>query len=696
MLPPAWRWTLWLLAPMVAGCGPFFDEIAERRSRYAAQGDGPIVIAVVNAESGDAIVNGVRLAIDDIAADGGLLGRPVELLVEPGGDNFQDLRATVQRIASNPRVTAALGHPQPGVAVPASVIYERSRTMFMPVFATSTELTRHGFRFVLRMLPDESVMTAQTASVAALFGYRRVVVLHQVDDYDRETGYLFEDFARFFDIEVPFRASFFGADSNYRHLINEFSGIAFDAIFLAADTEPGARMLRQLRELGIRTPVLGSHKLNLGPLQELSQEAGDLTVVPTVFSRESNNPLNRRFVADFSEAFGVAPQQAAAQGYDSVKMLATIIGRAGTTEPRALASAAHFSGPIAGVTGIHAFDEDGNLHAKSYRFQVLRRGHWEPLPGIHLPFLMQQFEAGMDAADAVTSALILAQPEQARVAALETETNRTLAVSGAAADEQRAAPPPPDTGIPSGPEGSRIESGRQTGVQAYTDRQGAAEERKLEWLSIAHQMLGFKRLGLAARASERSGAAAIALARAGAARLGFELEVCDLSEQIESQMVLESLDPRDEAVDTHKKRAAALACYSQLATRVDSVYVLTESGLDAGSWRRLNRALWHFGVSSFALGDLSDGDYGLTLVLENRVADFRKPSVAARFNGLLNGTAVSELARQIAPLPVVSMNLKALQALGISPAPPALALVSQVLEPPLSDPPLSLMEALHR
>jgi ABC-type branched-subunit amino acid transport system substrate-binding protein len=560
--------------------------------------------------------------------------------------------------------------------------------MFMPAFATSTELTRHGFRFVLRMLPDDRVMTAQTASVAALFGYRRVVVLHQVEDDDRKTAYLFEDFARFFDIEVPFRASFFGADSNYRHLINEFGGMAFDAIFLAADTEPGARMLRQLRELGIRTPVLGSHKLSLGPLQELSQEAGDLTVVPTVFSRESNNPLNRRFGADYSKVFGTAPHQAAAQGYDSVKILATMIQRAGTTEPRALASTAHFSGPIAGVTGIHAFDEDGNLHAKSYRFQVLRQGHWEPLPGIHLPFLMQQFEAGMDTADAVTSALILAQPEQARVAGIETDSSRTETMDGAAADQQQAGQPA-DGGVPARLAKNR-QAGERTGVQAYTDNLGAAGERQLKWLSIAHQMLGFNRLGLVARASERSGAAAIALARAGAARLGFELEVCELSEQSERQVVLRSLDSGDDAAETLTKRDEALACYSQLATRVDAVYVLTESGLDAGYLRQLNRGLRQFGVSSFALGDLAGSDYGLTLALQDREADFGKPSVAARFNGLLNGTAVSELARTISLLPVVAMNLKASQALGISPSPPALALVSQVLDPPSSDPSMSL------
>jgi ABC-type branched-subunit amino acid transport system substrate-binding protein len=687
-------WTVAVFALPLAGCGPFFDENAERRSLYAKQSDGPVVIALVDGDTDTGFVNGVRLAIKEVmSSQGGILGRPVELIVRPGADNFDDLRPTIQRIANNPAVTAALGHAHPGVAVPASVIYERSRVLFMPAFDTTEELTRHGFNFVLRMLPDNRVMAAQTASVADLFGYKRIVVLHQAGDYDRDTAYLFEDLARFFGIDVPFHGSFFSAEPNYRRLINEFGGADFDAIFLAADTEPGARMLRQLRELGIRKPVLGSLKLNLGPLRELSKEAGDLTIVPTVFGPDGNNPLRQRFAESYLKTFGIESSQSAAQGFDSVKILAEIIRRAGSTEPRALANTAHFTGPMAGVTGIYAFDEAGNLKGKSYRFQVLRRGRWEPLPGMDLPFLLQRFETGVDPADEVTSALVLSQPERDRLPPTlnGNHTSDSQGAGTAGRDESRL-PDASTSPLAADFRAGALEPPDTASVRPHVREDLRLHERNLEWLAMAQRILAFKRLGLVVRSSETGGAAALALARDGADRLGFELEVCEVPElnprnesagerrRISTAGVAPPLDSSLGASDTEGLPAATRACYGRLASTVDSVYVPGSVGVDAGGLRQITRALRRFGVSSFAINRALEDDSGLTLTLESRNLDLDDPSVAANLNGLLRSTSLQALEREIWAVPSLSMNLRAFGDLGLSPSPLSLALVSKVLD----------------
>ena len=703
-------WTVMVFALPLAGCGPFFDEIAERRSLYAKQSDGPVVIAVVDGSPGSGFVNGVRLAIDEIdSSKRGLLGRPVELIVRPGADNFHDLRPTVQRIANNPRVTAALGHGRPGVAAPASVIYEQSRVLFMPAFDATEELTRHGFNFVLRMLPDNRVMAAQTASVADLFGYKRIVVLHQEDDADREAAFLFEDLATVFGIEVPFQGSFFSAQTNYRRLINEFAQSDFDAVFLAANTESGARMLRQLRELGIRKPVLGSPKLNLGPFAELSKEAGELTVVPTVFGPEGNNALRRRFANSYVETFGIEPDQNAAQGFDSVKILAQIIRRAGSTEPRALANAAHFAGPMAGVTGIYAFDEAGNLHGKSYRFQVLRHGRWRALPGIDLPFLLQRFETGVDPADEVASALALSHPERDRL--LPTRygqpiPNRDKATAADRGERER----PGGTARPlaAGPRAEAALTPDQAPLRPPVGRRMSSRERDLRWLAIAHRILAFKRLGLVVQASEMGAAEAVTLARAGAEKLGFELEVCEVPAldrsnssagghgQRYSAGATPSKDSGVGTSDTGGAGAATLACYSRLASTVGAVYVHAGIDLDAGNLRRITGALRRMGVASFAINQALDADSGLTLAVEGRNLDLKDPSVAASLNGLLSSTSVHALEREIAAVPSLSLNLRAFHDLGLSPSPLGLALVSNLVDEAPPGPEVSSIQESHR
>ena len=283
------RWLAVALSTLLSGCGPFLGGMADRRAAFAQAGEGPIVVAVVDDRPGGGYLDGVRLAAEQInSSDERLLGRPIELLVKRGDNDVSKMLPTIRSIAANPTVTAVLGHRTSKVALPASITYEEARVLFMSPFATSCRLTLHGFDFVLRMLPDTSSQVAQTASLAGLFGYNRVAVLHGRSEYARAVAFQFEDAARRFDIDISFRGSFFGETENYRELIGQLKGVDFDAIFLSTEIRSGARVLRQLRELGINKPVLGSDALGSGPLIELAGDAANLTIVPTVFTPEEN------------------------------------------------------------------------------------------------------------------------------------------------------------------------------------------------------------------------------------------------------------------------------------------------------------------------------------------------------------------------------------------------------------------------
>ncbi len=70
-----------------------------------------------------------------------------------------------------------------------------------------------------------------------------------------------------------------------------------------------------------------------------------------------------------------------------------LIERTGSADPRALSTAARYGRPWAGLTGIYAFDANGNQFGKHYRFQVLQFGRWWPLPGVAAPSLLSGFSA---------------------------------------------------------------------------------------------------------------------------------------------------------------------------------------------------------------------------------------------------------------------------------------------------------------
>ncbi len=690
---------------LLAGCGRSYERAAADRTAYAERAEGGIVIAVVDDPTLPGYLDGVRLALDEIlAARGGLLGRDVSLRVLPGANAYRQVRPTVNRIAGDPRISAVLGHRDSMVAVPASVVYNAAQVLFMPPFATREQLTLHGFDFVLRMLPDNTAMAEQSASLARLFGYRRMAVLHARDDYARELAFLFEDAARGEGIDIVSRGSFFNDEQNYRGLLGELLGEDFDAIYLSAETDPGSRIIAQLRELGIEVPIIGSDRLNFGPLARRVGAVGERTMVPIVYDIDDRSPRNARFIAAFAQAYGAAPNQNAAQGYDSMGLLADIITRAGSTQPTVLATEAHYGPPWAGLTGIYAFDPDGNLYGKRYRFNVLRFGRWWAMPGVTLPYVMARFRAlqrdqGMPPATAdadttqaagaaATANAEPAQPEAAAVAAGATEPAAGAAEPAAGASEPSpASGPAPESLVITA--ASAPEPPDPFDLAALSERRLDRSRRNQIWLALAQEMLGFRRLGLVVPATE-SGRGAISLARGVGAVRDFETTACELPEAAAASAP--PADPKAPAPAPASEpvaaptaaqddpRRTAMACWSRLAREADAVLIAPDLPLDPALVRRLNRILRDYRVPSFTLADDLDTDLGLTLALVASGIDLDNPAVALRFNGLLNGLRVGELNRTLVNLPTISADLQALQQLGMRPAPGELVLISSALE----------------
>ncbi|SJM93225.1 ABC transporter substrate binding protein [Crenothrix polyspora] len=396
---------LWLLLLVcLSGCSsPDFELMAKKRLEYARQNKGDIEIVVFEDPANSIYINGtstylngIKLAVENInQRSGKLLGRSIKLNIEQDASTFDATKNTLRRIADNPKITAVLGHADSNIAIPASVVYERSQILFMPPFSTAQGLTSHNFQYVFRMMPSAKIMAEQLVSVANILGYQKIVILYSRDDVNRELAFLFEDFAVQMGIDLVQNSSFFAKETNYRPLISQFNSKAFDAIFIAAGPEASGHIVQQLREMGINKPLLGNEVLNVPSYTETAGAAAENTIVPIVFRPTKNNSLNMNFIKQYQQKYAVAADIDAAQGYDSIMLLATAIEKAGSTIPPLLSSTLHYLPAWPGVTGLHAFDSSGELRGKRYLFNVWQGGAWHVLPAINSPYLLRRFEKSL-------------------------------------------------------------------------------------------------------------------------------------------------------------------------------------------------------------------------------------------------------------------------------------------------------------
>ncbi len=375
--------------------------MATDRIEYAKNNDknkGDIGVAVIQNGVTDAYVNGVKLAAEHInQRDDKLLNRRLRLSIRaPDEGGFEDNRSKILNVAGDPTVVAILGHGRSTVAIPASVIYEQSKLVFLCPFSTAQAFTRHDFRYIFRMVPGNPVLASQISSVAEVLGYKRIVILHARDNLSRELAFLVEDAAVKKKITLVKRASFFYDTADYRTIISNLTQLSFDAIFVAAPIDSAARLANQLREMGLQQPILSGDEVEGKKYATLAGvKASNKTIIPIMYKPDKKSPITQHFIRAYKKKYQQEPNMSAAQGYDSMMILAEAIERTGSTVSPAVSSTLHYMPPFVGVTGLHAFDESGDVQGKKYFFQVLREGQLYYLPAIEQIYLLNKFSASL-------------------------------------------------------------------------------------------------------------------------------------------------------------------------------------------------------------------------------------------------------------------------------------------------------------
>jgi branched-chain amino acid transport system substrate-binding protein len=384
----SWRWlaaVLFLIAVLPA-CNwrePTAEQQAVWRAEAARSGEGPLRLLLAWKEdlgSSDLFYEGAELAIKQINAGGGLLGRQLEGIRFVDSDTPSQFAAQLKTQLKDPTIFAAIGHPSSQFATIASVIYEQQKVLFIATAATARKLTGRSFEMVFRIIPDNAQLTEQLTSFSQRENWRRIAILNTRDEYGDELANLFSKHVSENPyVQIGFRKSFFAGREDLREIIANLKPLPLDAIFFGGALEDGGRLIRQLAEMGVNLPVLGADSLDSDALVSLSGiEASDGTVVPTVLHPAM--PLAVRFSETFLTHYQKTPTTTAAMAYDAVQLLAHGVRTGKSAVPIILAVTLRYMEPWAGVTGRHRFDLTGNIADKPIYFKVLRGGDFYFIP----------------------------------------------------------------------------------------------------------------------------------------------------------------------------------------------------------------------------------------------------------------------------------------------------------------------------
>jgi branched-chain amino acid transport system substrate-binding protein len=321
---------------------------------------------------------GATQAVDEINAAGGVSGSTITLVVEDDRGSTDEAQRKFDALVGR-KVVAIIGPLTDATASAVAPLAERTGTVLISPGATGT-IPYAGSAIFRTSLGAESQARVLADFLIQTRGARRISVIHEGNDYGTLVALAFGRRVRELGGEIVGSRIYHDGDTNFeRHATGVVADRA-EAVFIAGYPDEGALILAALRSRGVQVPVAGSDALYSTDLVSWAKEAAEGIFLPAAFVASEPIPVVQDFVGKYRRRNNnETPDHYAAQAYDAVKLIASVVRRGGRT-PAALRSGLQGVRRFPGVTGEITFDRFGvperpvaiaTVHAG--RFTLVRR-----------------------------------------------------------------------------------------------------------------------------------------------------------------------------------------------------------------------------------------------------------------------------------------------------------------------------------
>lgn len=296
---------------------------------------------------------GTLLAIEQINAAGGLLGKKIELLTEDNQTKAGEPANAVNKLISKDGVIAVLGEVASSRSLEAAPICQQNKVPMISPASTNPAVTQQG-DYIFRVCFNDDFQGGALANFASgTLKAKKVSILTDVkSDYSKGLAKSFKAKYGSSGGKIGIELDFNGGDKDFKGQLTAIKSDAPDAIFLPGYYNDVALICIQAKQLGMNIPIFGGDGWESESLLAIGQDAMEGHYFSTHCSIEQPTPEMSAFVEAYKKRFNnKVPDAMAVLGYDSAIVLADAIKRAGTTDGPALRDAIAATKDFAGASG---------------------------------------------------------------------------------------------------------------------------------------------------------------------------------------------------------------------------------------------------------------------------------------------------------------------------------------------------------
>jgi branched-chain amino acid transport system substrate-binding protein len=315
-----------------------------------------------SAAFGAQLRHGVEQAVEDINANGGILGQKIQLYLGDDRGDPRDGVSVANRFVGD-GVKFVIGHLQSGVTIPASDVYQENGILAITPVATNPNVTDRGLWNIFRVCGRDDQQGALAGQIIAQrFNGKRVAIVHDKTTYGQGLAEETRKAMAKAGLKDVLYEGINKDDKDFTALISKIRQANADLVFWGGLHDTGGLIVRQMRAQGVTVPLMGGDGMADNEFAAIAGPGAEGTLM-TFSPDPRTNPANKAIIEVFRSKRMFEPQAYTLYAYASVQVIQQAAEAAKSLNPREVAKVMHSGMVFRTVLGDISFDAKGDVTA---------------------------------------------------------------------------------------------------------------------------------------------------------------------------------------------------------------------------------------------------------------------------------------------------------------------------------------------
>ena len=322
-----------MAAGVLAGCG---GQSASDTIKIGAN----LEMTGNNASFGKSASNGAKLAIKEVNAKGGVLGKQLSLVLADNKSEAAEAANSMQKLITQDKVVAVIAPIASSSVIAGAQVNQDNKVLAISPTASNPKVTVDPESGKVRdFLFRAAFIDPFQGSVMANFATRSLkaktaaLYIDNSSDYAKGLAQFFKETFIKNGGQIVAEEAYLAKDTDFKSTLTKLKGAAPDVIFVPGYYQEVGMIIKQGREMGLNAPFLGGDGWDSAKLPEIAGgQALNNTFFANHYSPDDNSPAIKDFVAAYKKEYNETPDAFAALAYDATMMIIESIKRANAAD----------------------------------------------------------------------------------------------------------------------------------------------------------------------------------------------------------------------------------------------------------------------------------------------------------------------------------------------------------------------------